>query len=224
MPRRLRRSSVSKCMPATGSIMRARETIAALPEIVELNIGHFLIGEAIFVGLDDAIRAMRGAMDRGRRADGEARMILGLGSDLVDIRRIEKVLARHGDRFIERIFTADRDRQGRAARDPDRHLRQALRRQGSLLQGARHRISQAACSGATWGWSICRPGRPTMALTGGALARLEAITPAGPRGPNRPQPDRRISARPSYRDHPGGAFELALTGRKNVISYVNSMA
>jgi pyridoxine 5-phosphate synthase len=42
------------------------ETIAAMPEIVELNIGHFLIGEAVFVGLDNAIRTMRGAMDRGR--------------------------------------------------------------------------------------------------------------------------------------------------------------
>ncbi len=80
------------------------ETIAALPEIVELNIGHFLIGEAVFVGLDNAIRAMRDAMDRGRRRSA-GRMILGLGSDLVDIRRIEKVLARHGDRFIQRIFT-----------------------------------------------------------------------------------------------------------------------
>jgi pyridoxine 5-phosphate synthase len=43
------------------------ETIAGLPEIMELNIGHFLIGEAVFVGLDNAIRTMRGAMDRGRR-------------------------------------------------------------------------------------------------------------------------------------------------------------
>lgn len=43
------------------------ETIAALPEIAELNIGHFLIGEAVFVGLDNAIRTMRGAMDRGRQ-------------------------------------------------------------------------------------------------------------------------------------------------------------
>lgn len=43
------------------------ETIASLPEIVELNIGHFLVGEAVFEGLDNAIRTMRGAMDRGRR-------------------------------------------------------------------------------------------------------------------------------------------------------------
>jgi pyridoxine 5-phosphate synthase len=42
------------------------ETIAALPEIVELNIGHFLIGEAAFVGLAHTIKTMRAAMDRGR--------------------------------------------------------------------------------------------------------------------------------------------------------------
>jgi pyridoxine 5-phosphate synthase len=42
------------------------ETIAALPEIVELNIGHFLVGEAVFVGLSETIRTMRSAMDRGR--------------------------------------------------------------------------------------------------------------------------------------------------------------
>jgi pyridoxine 5-phosphate synthase len=43
------------------------EAIASFPEIVELNIGHFLIGEAVFVGLDNAIRTMRAAMDRGRQ-------------------------------------------------------------------------------------------------------------------------------------------------------------
>ena len=42
------------------------EAIAALPEIVELNIGHFLIGEAVFCGLADAVKMMRAAMDRGR--------------------------------------------------------------------------------------------------------------------------------------------------------------
>ena len=43
------------------------ETIAALPQVVELNIGHFLIGEAMFVGLAETIKAMRAAMDRGRK-------------------------------------------------------------------------------------------------------------------------------------------------------------
>ena len=42
--------------------------VAAIPEIVELNIGHALIAAAIFVGLGDAVRAMRAAMDRGREA------------------------------------------------------------------------------------------------------------------------------------------------------------
>lgn len=46
------------------------ETIAALSEIVELNIGHFLIGEAVFDGLADAVKLMRDAMDRGRRKIG----------------------------------------------------------------------------------------------------------------------------------------------------------
>ena len=43
------------------------ETIASLPQIAELNIGHFLIGEAVFEGLDGTVKLMRAAMDRGRR-------------------------------------------------------------------------------------------------------------------------------------------------------------
>ncbi len=46
------------------------ESISALPEIVELNIGHFLVGEAVFIGLDQAVRRMRAAMDKGRSAYG----------------------------------------------------------------------------------------------------------------------------------------------------------
>jgi pyridoxine 5-phosphate synthase len=49
-----------------GLDFKTAEAIAALPEIVELNIGHFLIGEAVSSGLADAVRAMRAAMDRGR--------------------------------------------------------------------------------------------------------------------------------------------------------------
>ena len=79
------------------------ETIAALPQVVELNIGHFLIGESVFEGLAETIKFMRAAMDRGRKKG--ARMIIGLGSDIVDVRRIAKVIERHGDRFLDRIFT-----------------------------------------------------------------------------------------------------------------------
>src|SRR5579864_9006984 len=49
------------------------ERIAALPEIVELNIGHFMVGEAIFDGLESVVRGMRAAMDRGRAKAGIAR-------------------------------------------------------------------------------------------------------------------------------------------------------
>ena len=48
------------------------EVIAGLPQIAELNIGHFLVGEAIHVGLMEAVRTMRAAMDRGRASAGPA--------------------------------------------------------------------------------------------------------------------------------------------------------
>jgi pyridoxine 5-phosphate synthase len=46
------------------------ETIAALPQIVELNIGHFLVGESVFEGLAETVKFMRAAMDRGRAKAG----------------------------------------------------------------------------------------------------------------------------------------------------------
>lgn len=55
-----------ECHAGHGLDYDTARTIAALPQIVELNIGHFLVGEAIFVGLPEAIRAMRKAMDEGR--------------------------------------------------------------------------------------------------------------------------------------------------------------
>ena len=67
------------------------------------------------------------------------KMILGLGNDLIDIRRIEKTIAKHGERFIARIYTdierAKSDRRAAARR----LLCQALRRQGGLRQGAGNR-------------------------------------------------------------------------------------
>ena len=63
---RLARSLGLEVHAGHGLDFASAETIAALPEIVELNIGHFLIGEAVFTGLAQAIRGMRAAMDRGR--------------------------------------------------------------------------------------------------------------------------------------------------------------
>lgn len=57
-----------ECHAGHGLDYDTARTIAALPQIVELNIGHFLVGEAIFVGLEAAIRTMRAAMDEGRGA------------------------------------------------------------------------------------------------------------------------------------------------------------
>ena len=104
-------------MPATASTTQTAETISALPEIAELNIGYFMIGEALFVGLGETVRQMRAAMDRGRKARAAGRpMIIGIGSDLIDITRVAKVIERHGDRFLDRIFTdAERARAARRA-------------------------------------------------------------------------------------------------------------
>ena len=59
-----------ECHAGHGLDFASARTIAALPEIVELNIGHFLIGEAIFVGLAQRVQAMRMAMDEGRANAG----------------------------------------------------------------------------------------------------------------------------------------------------------
>ena len=105
-------------------------------------------------------------------------MILGMGSDLIDIRRIEKTIARHGERFIGRIFTpVERAKAERRARRIDTYAKRFAAKEAcakALGTGLRH--------GVFWrdmGVINLPSGRPTMKLTGGALARLQAITPAG---------------------------------------------
>ena len=105
-------------------------------------------------------------------------MILGIGNDLVDIKRIESSLERFGDRFIKRIFTEVEQRrsEGRAERAASYAKRFAAKEACSkaLGTGLRH--------GVFWrdmGVINLRGGKPTMALTGGALARLVEMTPAG---------------------------------------------
>ncbi|MBO4222409.1 MULTISPECIES: holo-ACP synthase [Bradyrhizobium] len=109
-------------------------------------------------------------------------MILGIGSDLIDITRIAKVIERHGDRFLDRIFT-------------DVERAKALRRANSekmvVATYAKRFAAKEACAKAL-GTGIMRGvwwrdmgvvnlpgGRPTMRLTGGALERLRQITPDG---------------------------------------------
>lgn len=105
-------------------------------------------------------------------------MIIGLGSDLIDIRRIEKTLERFGPRFVERLFTdveqsKSEGRKNRAASYAKRFAaKEACAK--ALGTGLRKNVFWR-----DMGVVNLRSGKPTMALTGGALARLNAITPAG---------------------------------------------
>ena len=107
-------------------------------------------------------------------------MILGLGSDLIDIRRIEKTLERHGERFIARIFT-DIERaksEKRAARAASYAKRFAAK------EACAKALGTGLNRGVFWrdmGVVNLPGGKPTMRLTGGALKRLEALTPPGAR-------------------------------------------
>ena len=84
-------------------------------------------------------RSARCAASWTPRARRSRRVILGIGNDLIDIRRIEKSLERFGDRFVQRDLHRDRTEALGGQGDAGGQLRQALRRQGGLLQGAGHR-------------------------------------------------------------------------------------
>jgi holo-[acyl-carrier protein] synthase len=105
-------------------------------------------------------------------------MILGVGSDLIDIRRIEAAIARFGDRFIDRIFTeAERRRCERRANPGPSYARRF-----AAKEAAAKALGTGFRSGVFWrdlGVVNMPSGQPGMRLTGGALRRLEAITPTG---------------------------------------------
>jgi holo-[acyl-carrier protein] synthase len=105
-------------------------------------------------------------------------MIIGIGSDLVDVRRIERVIARHGERFLERIFTATE--RSRAERRADRV--QTYAKRFAAKEACAKALGTGLRAGVFWrdmGVVNLPSGRPTMQLTGGARNRLAAITPAG---------------------------------------------
>ena len=105
-------------------------------------------------------------------------MILGIGSDLVDIRRIEKVIGRHGERFINRIYTEiERAKaEGRATRIDTYAKRFAAKEACAKALGTGFRRGVFFRD---MGVVNLPSGRPTMRLTGGALARLKELTPRG---------------------------------------------
>ena len=107
-------------------------------------------------------------------------MILGLGNDLIDIRRIEKAIARHGERFLSRIYTdierAKSDRRNQRAASYAKRFAAKEACAKALGTGLNH--------GVFWrdmGVVNLPGGKPTMALTGGALKALEKLTPPGHR-------------------------------------------
>jgi holo-[acyl-carrier protein] synthase len=105
-------------------------------------------------------------------------MILGIGSDITDIRRIAKVIERHGERFLERVFTPTE--RARAERKKNRMETYAKR--FAAKEACAKALGTGLRAGVWWrdmGVVNLPSGRPTMRLTGGALRRLEAITPAG---------------------------------------------
>src|SRR6478672_8370973 len=105
-------------------------------------------------------------------------MILGLGNDIIDIRRVERTIERYGDRFLSRVFTdiERRKSDGRAGRAASYAKRFAAKEACAKALGTGFR------KGVFWrdmGVVNLRSGRPTMVLTGGAAEQLRRITPAG---------------------------------------------
>ena len=105
-------------------------------------------------------------------------MIVGIGSDLTDIRRIEATLTRFGERFARRVFTEIE--RGRAGRNGDPAATYAKR--FAAKEACAKALGTGMRRGVAWrdmGVVNLPSGRPTMALTGGAAARLTAIIPPG---------------------------------------------
>jgi holo-[acyl-carrier protein] synthase len=105
-------------------------------------------------------------------------MIIGLGSDLSDIRRIQESLDRFGDRFKQRVFTElERTRSDRKA-----DAAASYAKRFAAKEACAKALGTGMRRGVFWrdmGVVNLRSGQPTMALTGGALARLQEMTPPG---------------------------------------------
>ncbi len=107
-------------------------------------------------------------------------MIIGLGSDLIDIRRIERTIQRFGDRFLDRIFTDTE----RARSDARAERIASYAKRFSAKEACSKALGTGFRRGVYWrdmGVVNLASGRPTMRLTGGAARRLAELTPAGMR-------------------------------------------
>ena len=103
-------------------------------------------------------------------------MIIGIGSDLIDIRRIEQTIDRHGERFLERIFT----RVERAKSDKRAQRGASYAKRFAAKEACAKALGTGLRRGVFWrdmGVVNLPGGKPTMTLSGGALQRLVEITP-----------------------------------------------
>lgn len=106
-------------------------------------------------------------------------MIVGVGSDIIDIRRIERTLERFGDRFIHRVYTETE--RARAERRPLQRAATYAKR-FAAKEACAKALGTGLNQGVFWrdmGVVNLRSGQPTMALTNGAARRLEQLTPKG---------------------------------------------
>jgi holo-[acyl-carrier protein] synthase len=105
-------------------------------------------------------------------------MIIGIGNDIIDIRRVEKTLERHGERFTHRCFT-----EIERAKSDKRRLRAAsYAKRFAAKEACAKALGTGLSRGVFWrdmGVVNLPGGKPTMALTGGAAARLAELTPEG---------------------------------------------
>lgn len=107
-------------------------------------------------------------------------MILGLGNDMVDIRRVQATLERFGERFVQRVFTEIEQ----AKSDRRRNRAASYAKRFAAKEACAKALGTGLRQSVFWrdmGVVNLTSGRPTMELTGGALARLQRITPQGMR-------------------------------------------
>jgi holo-[acyl-carrier protein] synthase len=107
-------------------------------------------------------------------------MILGIGNDICDIRRLEKVLERHGERFLDRVFTPIE--RAKAERRTEKLRAGTYAKRFAAKEAASKALGTGFAQGVFMrdlGVVNLRSGKPTLHLTGGAAARLAAMTPAG---------------------------------------------
>src|SRR5882672_5689559 len=107
-------------------------------------------------------------------------MILGLGSDIVDIRRIEKVIEQYGDRFLERVFTETE--RSKAMRRTEKIRAATFAKRFAAKEAAAKALGTGFRRGVFFsdlGVVNLPGGKPTLTMTGGSAERLRAITPPG---------------------------------------------